>query len=175
MVSLHHRFEDSFLEEKVRDLLQCLCQGFRSVADYGAEFHQLASCLRNWPECIFIHMFKDGMNPEILQWALMSGDPESLIGWTCLSGDAEAHLTEVQEVGHLIANSVEKQRIQAPAKAPEVPPPKQKCAKKVTKCQPSLKVTLALEEAPLTDEESALETLDTGESSEPSGNDDNLA
>uniref|UniRef100_A0ACB8ESZ7 Uncharacterized protein n=1 Tax=Sphaerodactylus townsendi TaxID=933632 RepID=A0ACB8ESZ7_9SAUR len=40
-------------------------------------------------------MFKDGLNPEILQWALVSGDPDTLMGWICLAGDAEGHLQEV--------------------------------------------------------------------------------
>uniref|UniRef100_A0ACB8EVF8 Uncharacterized protein n=1 Tax=Sphaerodactylus townsendi TaxID=933632 RepID=A0ACB8EVF8_9SAUR len=46
---------------------------------------------------------------------------------------------------------------------------------KEVKCQPSPWVALALEEVPSSDEESALETLDTGKSSKPSGNNNDLA
>uniref|UniRef100_A0ACB8F7W7 Uncharacterized protein n=1 Tax=Sphaerodactylus townsendi TaxID=933632 RepID=A0ACB8F7W7_9SAUR len=38
----------------------------------------------------------DGLNPEILEWALVSGDPNTLMGQICLAGDAEARLKEVR-------------------------------------------------------------------------------
>uniref|UniRef100_A0ACB8F3S7 Uncharacterized protein n=1 Tax=Sphaerodactylus townsendi TaxID=933632 RepID=A0ACB8F3S7_9SAUR len=66
------------------------------VADYGTEFWQLASHLCNWPERIFIHMFKDGLDAEVLQWARVSGDPDTFMGSICLVGDSEGCLKEVQ-------------------------------------------------------------------------------
>uniref|UniRef100_A0ACB8EQ07 Uncharacterized protein n=1 Tax=Sphaerodactylus townsendi TaxID=933632 RepID=A0ACB8EQ07_9SAUR len=65
MLALQWRFEDPFLEEKARAHLQRLQQGNCSVADYRAEFQQLASRLWHWPERIFIHMFKDVLDPEV--------------------------------------------------------------------------------------------------------------
>uniref|UniRef100_A0ACB8FZV5 Uncharacterized protein n=1 Tax=Sphaerodactylus townsendi TaxID=933632 RepID=A0ACB8FZV5_9SAUR len=45
-----------------------------------------ACCLQNWPKRIFIHMFKDSLDPEVV-----SRDPDTLMGWICLAGNAEAH------------------------------------------------------------------------------------
>uniref|UniRef100_A0ACB8E6B6 Uncharacterized protein n=1 Tax=Sphaerodactylus townsendi TaxID=933632 RepID=A0ACB8E6B6_9SAUR len=86
MVSLRHRFEDPFLEEQVRVQLQPGEPLGGRLWGRIPPTHELPA---NWPERIFIHMFKDGLNPEILQWVLVSGDPDSLMGWICLAGDAK--------------------------------------------------------------------------------------
>uniref|UniRef100_A0ACB8EC04 Uncharacterized protein n=1 Tax=Sphaerodactylus townsendi TaxID=933632 RepID=A0ACB8EC04_9SAUR len=36
-------------------------------------------------QTIFIQMFKDGLDPEVLQGALVSGNPDTLMGWICLA------------------------------------------------------------------------------------------
>uniref|UniRef100_A0ACB8FBV3 Uncharacterized protein n=1 Tax=Sphaerodactylus townsendi TaxID=933632 RepID=A0ACB8FBV3_9SAUR len=77
------------------------------------------------------------------------------------------------EAGHLITYCPEKQRTQAPSKYVG-PGPKKKMTKGDKRLRPA-KVAMATEETPSSDEESFPEILDTEESSELSGNDDNLA
>uniref|UniRef100_A0ACB8G550 Uncharacterized protein n=1 Tax=Sphaerodactylus townsendi TaxID=933632 RepID=A0ACB8G550_9SAUR len=81
LLALHHRFEDPLAEEKARTTLQQLRQGNHSVSDFAAEFCRLASRLQGWPELVLVQLFKDALHPKVLQWGLIQGDPETLMGW----------------------------------------------------------------------------------------------
>uniref|UniRef100_A0ACB8EC50 Uncharacterized protein n=1 Tax=Sphaerodactylus townsendi TaxID=933632 RepID=A0ACB8EC50_9SAUR len=172
MISLHRCFEDPLLEEKVWDHLQQLKQGYCLVADYESEFCQLASHLQNWPKHIFIHMFKDGLDSEVLQWALAARDLNTLMGWICLK--------EVQRAwqrGTLSQQSAGKRTMNkqnsshhSHQEAGEMSQGGQEGAK----CHLTNRVGLALETAESEDEESADKMLDNKASSETSGNDHDL-
>uniref|UniRef100_A0ACB8E6F4 Uncharacterized protein n=1 Tax=Sphaerodactylus townsendi TaxID=933632 RepID=A0ACB8E6F4_9SAUR len=68
MSALRRKFEDTFQEERAWRKLQNLRQGTRSVADFTSEFCQLAGQIRDWPEPVLIHFYKEALDPEIAQW-----------------------------------------------------------------------------------------------------------
>uniref|UniRef100_A0ACB8EL86 Glucose-6-phosphate 1-dehydrogenase n=1 Tax=Sphaerodactylus townsendi TaxID=933632 RepID=A0ACB8EL86_9SAUR len=41
-------------------------------------------------------MFKDGLHPRVLQWALVQGDPGSLMDWIRCAGEAEVRIKQVK-------------------------------------------------------------------------------
>uniref|UniRef100_A0ACB8FC15 Uncharacterized protein n=1 Tax=Sphaerodactylus townsendi TaxID=933632 RepID=A0ACB8FC15_9SAUR len=89
-------FKGPFQEEKARPRLQRIRQGTRSVADYVSALWQLARVIQDWPEPVKIHFFKEGLHPEVAQWALVTAEPTSLAGWYMWAGEAEIWLHKVQ-------------------------------------------------------------------------------
>uniref|UniRef100_A0ACB8F0A5 Uncharacterized protein n=1 Tax=Sphaerodactylus townsendi TaxID=933632 RepID=A0ACB8F0A5_9SAUR len=79
LLALRKRFEDPLVEEKARGELQRLQKGSLSVSDFAAEFHELASCLCGRPEMVLVQLFEDALHPKVLQWALVNGNPETLM------------------------------------------------------------------------------------------------
>uniref|UniRef100_A0ACB8FTC5 Uncharacterized protein n=1 Tax=Sphaerodactylus townsendi TaxID=933632 RepID=A0ACB8FTC5_9SAUR len=80
MSALRQRFEDPFQEERMKQKPQNLQQGTRSVVDFTSEFCQLAGQIRDWPEQVLIHFYKEALDPEIVQWGMMGGGPPTLAG-----------------------------------------------------------------------------------------------
>uniref|UniRef100_A0ACB8ED21 Uncharacterized protein n=1 Tax=Sphaerodactylus townsendi TaxID=933632 RepID=A0ACB8ED21_9SAUR len=95
-----NRFEDPLVKEKAWGKLQRLGQGNCSVSEFTADFRRLASCLRGWPELVLVQLFKDAFFPKVLQWALIHGDPETLMEWIRWAGDAEMQIQQVEQLEH---------------------------------------------------------------------------
>uniref|UniRef100_A0ACB8E785 Uncharacterized protein n=1 Tax=Sphaerodactylus townsendi TaxID=933632 RepID=A0ACB8E785_9SAUR len=90
------QFEDPFEEEKPWVRLWQIWQGFRSVSEYVLEFRQLAGMVQDWPKQVKIHFFREGLHPEVAQWAMVTAEPTSLAAWYTRAGKAEVHLRRVQ-------------------------------------------------------------------------------
>uniref|UniRef100_A0ACB8FBZ1 Uncharacterized protein n=1 Tax=Sphaerodactylus townsendi TaxID=933632 RepID=A0ACB8FBZ1_9SAUR len=70
MLAPRRQFEDLFEEEKARARLRQIQQGSRSVSEYIFEFRQLAWVVQDWPKQVKIHFFREGLHPELAQWAM---------------------------------------------------------------------------------------------------------
>uniref|UniRef100_A0ACB8FX06 Uncharacterized protein n=1 Tax=Sphaerodactylus townsendi TaxID=933632 RepID=A0ACB8FX06_9SAUR len=87
MLALWRQFKDPFEEKKVRARLRQIRQGSRSVSEYVLEFRQLAGVVQDWPEQVKIHFFREGLHPEVAQWAMVTTEPTSLAGWYTRAGE----------------------------------------------------------------------------------------
>uniref|UniRef100_A0ACB8FT61 Uncharacterized protein n=1 Tax=Sphaerodactylus townsendi TaxID=933632 RepID=A0ACB8FT61_9SAUR len=96
MSALCRRFEGPFQEERAKRKLQNLRQGMRLVADFTSEFCQLAGQIRDWPEPVLVHFYKEALDPEIAQWGTMGADPPTLAGWYRRAGETEICLIKAQ-------------------------------------------------------------------------------
>uniref|UniRef100_A0ACB8EC51 Uncharacterized protein n=1 Tax=Sphaerodactylus townsendi TaxID=933632 RepID=A0ACB8EC51_9SAUR len=96
LLALRQRFEDPLAEEKARGELKRLQQGNRSVSEFATDFLRLASHMRGRPELVLVQLFKDALHPKVLQWALIHGDPETLMEWIRWAGDAELRIWQVE-------------------------------------------------------------------------------
>uniref|UniRef100_A0ACB8GEL3 Uncharacterized protein n=1 Tax=Sphaerodactylus townsendi TaxID=933632 RepID=A0ACB8GEL3_9SAUR len=96
MLALQRQFEDLFEEEKARVGLRQIRQGSRSMSEYVSEFRQLAGVVQDWPEQVKIHFFREGLYPEVAQWAMVTAEPTSLARWYMRAGKAEIRLRRVQ-------------------------------------------------------------------------------
>uniref|UniRef100_A0ACB8F7Z9 Uncharacterized protein n=1 Tax=Sphaerodactylus townsendi TaxID=933632 RepID=A0ACB8F7Z9_9SAUR len=56
----------------------------------------LAGVVQDWPEQVKIHFFREGLHPEVAQWAMVTTEPTSLAGWYMWEGEAEVRLRTVQ-------------------------------------------------------------------------------
>uniref|UniRef100_A0ACB8EM87 Uncharacterized protein n=1 Tax=Sphaerodactylus townsendi TaxID=933632 RepID=A0ACB8EM87_9SAUR len=92
MLALRQQFEDPFEEEKAHARLQQIRQGSLSMSEYISEFHQLAGVVQGWPEQVKIHFFREGLHPEVAQWAMVTAEPTSLAGWYTRAAEAEVRL-----------------------------------------------------------------------------------
>uniref|UniRef100_A0ACB8FER7 Uncharacterized protein n=1 Tax=Sphaerodactylus townsendi TaxID=933632 RepID=A0ACB8FER7_9SAUR len=87
------QFEDPFEEEKAWVRLRQIRQGSQSVSEYVSEFRQLAGVVQDWPEQ---RDFREGLHPEVAQWAMVTAELTSLAGWYTWAGKAEIRLWRVQ-------------------------------------------------------------------------------
>uniref|UniRef100_A0ACB8FSW0 Uncharacterized protein n=1 Tax=Sphaerodactylus townsendi TaxID=933632 RepID=A0ACB8FSW0_9SAUR len=58
---------------------------------------RLASHLRVWSELVLVQLFKNSLHPNILQWALIHGDPETLMEWIRWAGDTKLRIQQVEQ------------------------------------------------------------------------------
>uniref|UniRef100_A0ACB8F958 Uncharacterized protein n=1 Tax=Sphaerodactylus townsendi TaxID=933632 RepID=A0ACB8F958_9SAUR len=70
--------------------------GSQSVIEYAAEFCQVVSRI----QATQVHMFKNGLEIEVLQWVQVQDDPDDVMAWICLVREAEwwLNLLEIQAV-----------------------------------------------------------------------------
>ncbi|XP_054857093.1 formin-1-like [Eublepharis macularius] len=89
IATLRAKYEDPLEEERTRTELQTLRQGSQPVREYAAKFRQLAAKCPHCEEGTKIVMFRNGMNPRLLNPALMQDDPPTLMGWIQLACEVE--------------------------------------------------------------------------------------
>uniref|UniRef100_A0ACB8F075 Uncharacterized protein n=1 Tax=Sphaerodactylus townsendi TaxID=933632 RepID=A0ACB8F075_9SAUR len=75
-----YKFEDPFEEEKAHARLRKIRQGSRFMSEYVSEFRQLAWVVQDWLGQVKIHFFREGLHPEVAQWAMVTAEPTSLAG-----------------------------------------------------------------------------------------------
>lgn len=88
MTALRQRFEDPLADRKARDRIKNAQQGRRRVAEYTEEFRNLAYRL-DWPECVLVTYFKDGLNDDLYTACVARGDPARLHDWYMLAEEVE--------------------------------------------------------------------------------------
>uniref|UniRef100_A0ACB8EBN2 Uncharacterized protein n=1 Tax=Sphaerodactylus townsendi TaxID=933632 RepID=A0ACB8EBN2_9SAUR len=116
LLALQQRFEDPLVEGKAWGKLQHLWQGNCSVSEFVTDFSRLASRLRGWPELVLVQLFKDTLHPKVLQWALIHGNPEPLMGWIRQAGAAEMRIWQLEQLEHQL-NCAQRQPLRMPEKA----------------------------------------------------------
>uniref|UniRef100_A0ACB8E5X3 Uncharacterized protein n=1 Tax=Sphaerodactylus townsendi TaxID=933632 RepID=A0ACB8E5X3_9SAUR len=52
--------------------------------------------VQDWPEQVKIHFLREGLHPEVAQWAMVTAEPTPLVGWYMRAGKAEVRLRRVQ-------------------------------------------------------------------------------
>uniref|UniRef100_A0ACB8G5J3 Uncharacterized protein n=1 Tax=Sphaerodactylus townsendi TaxID=933632 RepID=A0ACB8G5J3_9SAUR len=57
----------------------------------------LANHLQGWPEMVLVQLFKDALDPKVLQWGLIHGDPKTLVEWIRRSGDAKLRIRQLEQ------------------------------------------------------------------------------
>uniref|UniRef100_A0ACB8E5V4 Uncharacterized protein n=1 Tax=Sphaerodactylus townsendi TaxID=933632 RepID=A0ACB8E5V4_9SAUR len=60
------------------------------------QFRQLAGVVQDWLELVKIHFFREGLHPEVAQWAMMTAEPTTLAGCYMRAGEVEIRLRKVQ-------------------------------------------------------------------------------
>ncbi|XP_062829756.1 retrotransposon-derived protein PEG10 isoform X4 [Anolis carolinensis] len=96
MLALKSRFEDRLRKVRARAKLMNLKQGSCSVQEYALEFRRLASLLPEWNEAFRIHVFKEGLRPDLLEWVLARDMPDTLMGWVDLASKGEMVKEEIK-------------------------------------------------------------------------------
>lgn len=76
--ALRTRFEDVSQVQRAEAEVVGLRQCGRPIVDYVREFHQVASKLRSWPECLLVHHFRAGLDGPLRRACIVRGIPNRL-------------------------------------------------------------------------------------------------